>query len=461
MQQQGSLFVYTSDLRTEDHRGLDLAHQKGKVLPLYIHDQTGKWRRPLGAAARWWLHFSLKSLASRIEQEGSRLLLRQGDMVAVLQELCQHFNVKHVVLSRSHDTYGLNLQKELPGALQSLGVTVDWVFDHTLHEPGSVATQGGGTYKVFTPFWRALSAMPMPEPTGTSVKRQWLKVPRQPGEISLEELGLLPQINWDKAFYAEWSPGEVGAKQALKDFIETTLAQYEAARDVPSLRGTSRLSPHFAFGEIHPRRIWHELLTAFRVAEFKRLGATPQAFLRQIAWRDFAFHTLNDAPDLATVAIKKEFDAFPWETNQEWLHAWQRGATGYPIVDAGMRELWHTGWMHNRVRMIVGSFLVKHLRLDWRHGEQWFWDTLVDACPANNAQNWQWIAGCGRDAAPYFRIFNPTLQSEKFDPEGIYMRRWVPELTKSCYVKPLVQHQQARILALNAYQKLRHGVPSV
>ena len=347
-----------------------------------------------------------------------------------------------------------------------------------LREPQEIANKAGGPFKVFTPFWRHYQSLgeptcPLPRPSRLSAPSTW------PEGLSVDELKLNPRIAWDAGFHAEWSATPQGAAAELLQFLPERMARYNQDRDFPAEKGTSRLSPFLHFGQISPREIWRT--ASEQVVGRKGSGDAENAspFLRQLVWREFAHHLLYHFPHTPEEPLKPEFARFPWVTDADRLSAWQRGQTGYPIVDAGMRQLWATGWMHNRVRMIVGSFLVKDLLLSWTHGAAWFWDTLVDADLANNTLGWQWIGGCGADAAPYFRIFNPVLQSEKFDPDGTYIRRWVPELAglrgkalhapweadraslKAAgvilggnYPEPIVDHKEARDLALEALKSI-------
>ncbi|GAB4193448.1 MAG: hypothetical protein Kow00105_07640 [Phycisphaeraceae bacterium] len=348
-----------------------------------------------------------------------------------------------------------------------------------MYEPWEVQTKSGGPYKVFTPFWRACSQLPAPSrpvraPTQIPAPGAW------PESCELEALHCLPTVDWAAGMREAWQPGEAGAHTRLKSFLDRAIDDYQDQRDRPDISGTSRLSPHLHFGEISPRRVWHAVNDRIRSHQSKAYQSSANEFLRQLFWREFAYHLIYHFPHTSDEPLRPQFQRFPWDKNDAALKAWQRGRTGYPIVDAGMRELWHTGWMHNRVRMIVASFLVKDLLLNWRHGAEWFWDTLVDADLANNTLGWQWAGGCGADAAPYFRVFNPVLQGRKFDPEGRYVRRWIPELAKldsrwvhepwnakpedlqaagielgRDYPRPIVDHSQARDRALEAFQTLK------
>ena len=316
---------------------------------------------------------------------------------------------------------------QVAAALKEIGVTSHSFPGDLLVAPANIRNKENRGLRVFTPFWRRVQALgdpPKPLPAPKRLARD-----RTLQATALESWRLEPtQPDWAGGLRETWKPGELSAQQRLKAFLENGVAGYASERDRPDRDGTSRLSPHLRFGEISPRQVWHA--ARFAAAERPALSGDIDKFLSELGWREFCRHLLFDVPDLATRNLQPSFDAFPWRHDDKALRAWQRGQTGYPVVDAGMRELWHTGVMHNRVRMVVASFLVKHLLIDWREGEQWFWDTLVDADPGSNPANWQWVAGCGADAAPYFRVFNPVLQGEKFDPDGAYVRRWVPELAR-------------------------------
>jgi deoxyribodipyrimidine photo-lyase len=460
------------DLRTRDNPALAAAAARGAVLPIFILDDVTpgpQWR--LGGASRWWLHHSLLALRCDIGQ----LSLFRGDPCRLLPDIIKKTGVSAIYWNRCYEPFAIARDTELKGSLQRLGVEVQSFNGSLLHEPWQVATGGGGPFKVYTPYWRASRsrpvAAPLPVPKLTLSKSDAL------GD-RLEDWGLLPRNpNWAAGWQHLWTPGESGALTRFDEFAEHALVGYRDLRDRPDLQGTSRLSPHLHWGEISPRQIWARMAIESEVP-LKRNGA--DKFLGEIGWREFAHHLLYHFPTLPERNWRPNFDAYPWRNSADDFKAWQQGRTGYPLVDAGMRELWHTGWMHNRVRMITASFLVKHLRIDWRQGEAWFWDTLLDANLANNAAGWQWVAGSGADASPYFRIFNPMTQGRKFDPNGNYVRRWCPELAQlpnefihapfqagpevlaqagiklgSTYPLPIVDHGQARGAALSGYDKVR------
>jgi deoxyribodipyrimidine photo-lyase len=460
-----SIVWFRNDLRLSDNPALIKALEAGRaVVPVFVLDEETEGFRRRGAASRWWLHHSLHALDASLRRLGSRLLLRRGPAVKVLTGLAAECDAEAVFWNRVYDQASRERDAGLKKSLSGQGVAVESFKANLLFEPWEVTTQNGGAFKVFTPFWRACRALsppvaPLPSPKSLPAPKSW------PGGEPLASWRLLPSSpDWAGGIRAAWTPGEDGAKQRLTRFLDDALEAYRDARDFPAVEGTSRLSPHLAFGEVSPRQIW-------RVAMTRGASAATEKFLSEVGWREFAYHLVFHNGDLAERNFRREFDSFPWAAPDDTLAAWQRGRTGYPIVDAGMRELWTTGWMHNRVRMIAASFLTKDLLIDWRRGERWFWDTLVDADPANNATGWQWVAGCGADAAPYFRVFNPILQGEKFDPEGDYVRRWVPELSHlpndaihrpwtagvpaDVYPARIVGHGAARDRALAAFQTIK------
>jgi deoxyribodipyrimidine photo-lyase len=410
---------FRRNLRLTDNRAWLAACQSGRpVIAVYISDELDS-----GGASRWWLHGSLASLRDSLAEHGFDLVIRSGDPVENLQDIIAKSGARALFCSRRFEPEARRQEKRLREALSD-EVERHVYDDFLLRHPKIIKTGGGSPYRVFTPFYRASTAagepdLPLPAPD---------EIQAFPGEldsIGLEELELLPyRPDWAGGLRENWQPGEAGALRQLDDF-ELRVADYAGDRDLPAIDGTSRLSPHLHFGEISPRQAWH----AIRQSGGSTLSADrAEPFLRQLYWRDFSWYLLYHFPDLPTDPLRPEFANFPWAGSDEQLEAWQRGRTGIPIVDAGMRQLWETGWMHNRVRMLVASFLVKNLLIPWQEGRAWFDDTLVDADMGNNAAGWQWVAGCGTDAAPYFRIFNPVTQSKKFDADGSYIRRWVPEL---------------------------------
>ena len=470
------------DLRLDDNRALLALLKDGHVpIPVYIHDEPDPdW--PLGAASAWWLHHSLSALTKDLQQVGSRLLVLQGDTRKLLQRLIKTTGAVAVYFNRCYEPAYMRRDEALGQALTRSQIEVHSYGGALLREPAQLLKQDGTHYRVFTPFWKALQkAGPAHQPGERPTK---LAVPPRTGleeESSLEVLGLLPRIPWDSQFYAHWQPGEAGAWRALQVFCEQHLIDYPSARDRPAMLGTSRLSPHLHFGEISPSRVWQRMLHWASTDTTRGIVAASEAWLRELGWREFSYHLLYHCPTSALQPLDQRFAEFPWQTDYaEPLSRWQQGQTGIPIIDAGMRELWASGYMHNRVRMIVASLLTKNLLIPWQEGARWFWDTLVDADLANNTMGWQWTAGSGADAAPYFRIFNPVLQGEKFDTEGIYVRHWVPELERldkkylhrpwmadpavladagiilgSDYPEPVVDLQASRKAALAAWERIK------
>ncbi|UYC13781.1 deoxyribodipyrimidine photo-lyase [Xanthomonas sp. CFBP 8445] len=416
---------FRRDLRLHDQPALQAALDAGHTpVPVYLHSPEDEGAWAAGAASRSWLQRSLAALDAQLRERGSRLILRQGPAETALRQVIADCGAVAVYWNRRYEPATQPRDARLKRALREQGLEVHSHNSALLFEPWQLATQQGGPYKVFTPFWRsALSHWQVP-----ALQPAPKTLPPPPAglqSLPLERLGLAPALDWDRGFWEVWQPGEAGAHEALDVFVDGALRDYLDGRDRPDQVGTSRLSPHLHFGEIAP---WHIVATLER----HRRAATAAAidgYIRQLGWRDFAHHLLHHFPDTPEHNLNPRFERFRWaKPDAAQLHAWQRGRTGVPIVDAGLRELWHTGWMHNRVRMIVASYLCKHLRVHWCEGARWFWDTLVDADLANNTLGWQWVAGTGADAAPYFRVFNPVTQAQKFDPKSDYIARWVPEL---------------------------------
>ncbi len=422
------LVLISNALRLADNAALAEAAASGApVIPVFIYDDVSPDVRPIGSASKWWLLQSLQALSKAFDGVGSRLIVRKGAVVDVVSALAEDTGAGSVFLMRGYTPGEAAFEAALHDELASETFSVRRFAGNLLIEPEAVRTKTGTPYNVFTPFWRTASDLidtvePHPAPTSLLTPDTW------PASDEIESLGLEPKpAYWADPIAATWTPGEAAAKQRLEDFLSSRVNDYKAARDVPSIEATSALSPHLAFGEIGPRTIWWQ--TKQRVAKDNSISGGGHHFLRELGWREFSTHLLFRRPEMQTEPMRDQFRDFPWyEGRGDGLTAWQKGLTGFPIVDAGMRQLWQTGWMHNRVRMIVASFLVKDLLWHWRDGEAWFWDTLVDAHFGNNIASWQWVAGCGADAAPYFRIFNPITQGEKFDPDGKYVRRFVPEL---------------------------------
>ncbi|MBL8298950.1 MAG: deoxyribodipyrimidine photo-lyase [Rhodanobacteraceae bacterium] len=441
---------FRRDLRLADNPALSLAlRQHRRVLPLYIHapHEESPWEP--GAASRWWLHHSLAALAAELERRGAPLEVHAGDSLAVLQNLVRRCGADAVYWNRLYEPSALARDQQVEQALKAQGVAVCLGNASLLAEPGEITTGQGGPYRVFTPYWRNLRARLQPSPPAGVPARLDSCAPA--GGLALAQLGLLPRRPWDAGFYSAWKPGEAGAGLALSAFCEDVVQVYAQQRDIPAIGGTSRLSAHLHFGEISPRQI-HWALHELGCSRGARCHEAAEPFLRELGWREFAHHLLYHFPQTTQQDLNPDFGGFAWrEPETELLTAWQRGRTGIPMIDAGMRELWETGWMHNRVRMLTASFLCKNLRIHWRHGARWFWDTLVDADLANNTLGWQWSAGTGADAAPYFRIFNPVTQGERFDPDGAYVKRWLPQLARLAFKSVHAPWKQPDLLARSGY----------
>jgi deoxyribodipyrimidine photo-lyase len=416
------------DLRLADNPALAAAVAAAEpVIPVYIHAPSEESAWEPGGASRWWLHQSLSRLGETLRAVGSALCIRASDnSLATLEELARECGARRIVWNRRYEPTAIERDRTIKTALRDAGLETESYNGALLHEPWTIHTQSGGPFQVFTAFWRACKSLddppePQPAPAALRAPANW------PRSQPLESLELLPRLDWPAGLEAAWTPGSQAAHSHLNRFLNESFDDYGHRRDQPAVHGTSRMSPHLHFGEIGPREIWHAT-RRWALARGRHSSWRDSQFLTEIGWREFAYHLLYHFPKTPEQPLRANYARFPWRSDAESLKAWQRGATGYPIVDAGMRELWATGWMHNRVRMIVGSFLVKDLLLPWTEGARWFWDTLVDADLASNTLGWQWVAGCGADAAPFFRIFNPMAQGTKFDPAGGYVRRWVPEL---------------------------------
>jgi deoxyribodipyrimidine photo-lyase len=465
------------DLRLHDHAGVRAALETGRpILPFYVWDENPA-TRPLGAASKWWLNLSLKALDADLQKHGSRLIIERGNTQIILASLAKEYGVKTIYCSRTFDPQNEYNDAELAEELSAASIKLHRLNNTLLVPPGTLLTQGNKPFRVFTPFYKTLLASgacdidTLPDLPA----KPWPQMAKWPKSLPVAELGLTPALtpsgkNWSHGF-DRFKPGEAGARGALRHFLKNHLQAYESERDRPDLDVTSHLSPHLRFGEISSQRILHEIDRAAEADQ--RLAAGAVKFRAELAWREFSYSLLAQQPHLHEVNFRRDFDQFEWRQDETQFRAWCRGETGYELVDAGMRELRQTGYMHNRVRMVAASFLIKHLLIDWRRGEQWFWDCLLDADPANNPASWQWVAGSGADAAPYFRIFNPMTQAEKFDPDGQYRSRYIQGYTHlfagsghsrkqaelfdklnrtSNYPQTIVDHAFARDRALQAYK---------
>ncbi len=463
---------FRNDLRLADHAALHAAVHTGQpVAAVFILDETaaGVWKP--GAASRWWLHHSLTALQQRLQTAGASLILRCGSTQDEVLRVIADLNATDVFAGYAVEPWVRGQDMQLARTLAAKQVGFHQFRTVSLFDQEDLHTQAGGSFAVYAPFARLVLARKGAPPPNPAPRR----IPGVPKIASdtISDWALLPaQTDWAGGLRETWTPGEFGANARLRHFLQNGLADYAGRRDHPGIETTSMLSPHLHFGEISPVQVWH----AVKAMD----GRSADRYLRELLWREFSIHLLWHHPKLPEVPLRPNFANMPWRRDSAGLRAWQRGRTGIPIVDAGMRQLWYTGWMHNRVRMITASFLVKHLLVPWQDGEAWFWDTLVDADLANNSASWQWVAGCGADAAPYFRIFNPVLQGQKFDPDGAYVRRWVPELAHlddsfihapweaparalqragivlgGNYPRPLVDLSEGRQRALEAYATIR------
>jgi deoxyribodipyrimidine photo-lyase len=481
-----TLVWFRKDLRIQDNPALLAASERGEIIPVFIWDPEAEGDWPPGAASQWWLHHALDALSEQLAKHKSKLIIRRGSSVEVLEDLLKQTHADAIYFNRRYEPAMLETDRNIKQSLRSEDIEVKSFNASLLYEPWTVSTQQDKPYKVYTPFWKRTQdhhdapPKPCPEPESITSPSAW------PDSDALEDLDLLPEIDWDSGFYDNWKPGEKHAHERLEAFLDDILTDYADTRNHPAVDGTSRLSPYLHFGELGPRQVWHAVRDYMEDGRRNLSQADKKqcwVYLKEIAWREFSYHVLFNFPHTPTDPLKPKFEAFNWidmRQGRHLLEAWQKGKTGYPIVDAGMRQLWEIGWMHNRVRMITASFLVKDLRVHWLEGSKWFWDTLIDADLADNTMGWQWVAGCGADAQPFFRIFNPISQGEKFDPDGNYVRRFVPELKDlpdkyihspwkapaealeragiklgEDYPEPIVDHSEARDKAMEAYQPVR------
>lgn len=469
-----SIHWFRQDLRLADNPGLSAACADGAVLPVYILDDENAGVDAMGAASRFWLHHSLTALNDSL---GGGLCVLQGDAKELLPDLVSEVGANAVHWNRCYEPWQMTRDAVIKDRLRAAGVRVTSHNASLLWEPWDIQKDDGTPYKVFTPFYRR-GCLKAPYPRQPLPLPDALSLAVHESELDIAALNLLPKIRWDRQMETCWQIGEAGARDRLFAFLDNGLAGYKAGRDFPARPNVSRLSPHLHWGEISPHQVWHAVVDLIDRGDFDK---DADKFLCEIGWREFSYSLLYYNPELKRKNLQSRFDHFPWQDNKAALKAWQTGRTGYPIVDAAMRELWQTGYMHNRLRMVVGSFLVKNLRLHWHHGEAWFWNCLVDADYASNSASWQWIAGCGADAAPYFRVFNPVTQGKKFDGGGDYTRHYLPELTRlpdeylfcpweapsdvlaeagvilgDTYPKPIVDVRLSRVAALDAFATLRH-----
>lgn len=468
---------FRQDLRIDDNPALFHAVKTGlNVIPLYIWSPETEGHWAMGSASKVWLHYSLIQLDQDLEKSGSGLVVLRGNPLDILLHLISHHQVKAVFWNRRYEPSIIKRDSVIKKQLRQCDIAVNSFNASLLYEPHSISNKQGQPYKVYTAFWNATQALPEPDPPLPNI-RKIVSEKTLPNSLAVEQLELLPSIQWYDGIKDHWTPGTKHAKQYLKTFLNTMIGDYQQKRDFPAERGISSLSPYLHFGEISPHRVWSSVKQA---SQGRAISQSATVYLKQLIWREFAHHLLFHFPNTDRKPLREEFNRFPWKKSKSLLRAWQSAETGYPIVDAGMRELWTTGWMHNRVRMIVASFLIKDCLIHWLEGSKWFWDTLTDADLANNSMGWQWVAGSGADAAPYFRIFNPVTQGERFDPDGEYIRKWLPELTDcpdqfihkpwqatsmdlqlaniklgQTYPQPVLDHAQARKTALDALKQMK------
>ena len=470
-----TILWFRKDLRLADNSALAAAIEAGApIIPVFIwaSEEMGDWA-PRGAS-KWWLHQALESLSEEWRVKGGNLVLRQGESLAVLRELIAETGAKRVCWNRRYESPSREIDAEIKRTLREEGIEVESFNSSLLNEPHTASTGGGNPYKVYTPYWKKVKDRKIEEIAQSDFEKMTFPDTYPPG-YALKSLQLLPENQWYRKFDQYWEVTEAAAQKRLDAFLDQPVENYNEARDIPGEVGTSSLSPYLHWGLIGPRQVMHALKAKHDLRE-----TGPMVYAKEIYWREFAYNVLYHFPKTPDAPLHEKYSDFPWEPDTEVLKRWQHGQTGYPIVDAGMRQLYATGWMHSRVRMVVSSLLVKHLLQDWREGARWFWDTLVDADLASNTLGWQWSAGCGADAAPYFRVFNPIIQGQKFDPEGDYVRKWVPEIAKipnkyihepwetpigileyagvelgKDYPLPIIDHKKGRARALAALEQFK------
>lgn len=454
-----TIIWFRKDLRIQDNPALEYAAKNGPIIAIYIIDEA----EYIGSAQKWWLHHSLQSLKASLAEYNHELKFFKGKPIDILKEIIQLTKANNVAWNRCYEPYNMQRDAEIKTALIAEKINVKSFNSHLLFKPWEIKNKQNSFFKVYTPFWKHCLQSEVAQQTDSlNALKNSTAGNFALTSLPLHELNLLPKTNWIQGFEENWRPGETAALKKFETFIKNGITNYTEKRDCLDQPNTSLLSPHLHFGEISPHKIFHDM---------QKISAQNRAkFLSELGWREFSYHLLYHIPTLPTKSVKPEFAAFPWEQNETHLKAWQKGKTGIPIIDAAMRELWHTGYMHNRARMIVASFLTKNLLIPWQEGAAWFMNTLLDADLANNSASWQWIAGCGFDAAPYFRIFNPTIQAQKFDPTGAYIKKWLPELsnlpleytyepwktTSTNYTPPIVDLKESRERALKAYEKIKY-----
>ena len=469
-----SIFWFRQDLRLADNPGLSEAISKGIVLPIYIYDDINSNEYEMGSASKWWLHNSLEKLNDSLN---NKLSVYKGDALKIIESLTKSYDVESISWNRCYEPWRIKRDKNIKSEIEKKGIEVNTFNGSLLWEPFNILKADGTPYRVFSPYYRkgCLNAAPPRVPLKSPEISSLFK--DEYNKLTIEDLSLIPKVHWFDEMEKLWKPGEVGAQEKLYDFLDDGLFGYKEGRNFPSQKNVSQLSPHIHLGEISPNQVWY---AAKQKEDETGIEKDLSHFLSELGWREFSYNLLYHFPTLPRENLQKKFDNFPWQENTDFSDKWKKGHTGYPIVDAGMRELWQTGYMHNRVRMIVGSFLVKNLLLHWHEGEKWFWDCLIDADLASNSASWQWVAGSGADAAPYFRIFNPISQGIKFDPEGEYTKKFLPELKDlpikylyspweapadvleqaniklgENYPKPIVDLKESREKALDAFDKIR------